>query len=328
MKKAFSETKYYVNTALAVLLAFAGGYATSVHLGYVSSFMLLIPVAAACGFVRLNVVVKAAAFAVCGYFINSFYGGDQLRCVSCAVLCAVCAVACHYAAEMITTKKALYAACGVVLIMLTALPHVFVLGSPAGAVKYDAMLRDYAEEKYGGTGYELSTVRYDMSRRCFRVFITPAKNKSVSYEISYRGGRIVDDYAPYVEKEAMYEARIKLVNALRAKYPNDGFDVVSEKILSADIYSAKPEDMVFSVYINAYVDDAEFVRRAKAYIKAARSGGAEFAYIIFYGGRAGSYYRTLTLRYAAEYETANPEFITPIKCQRFFIKLFGVKPVE
>ena len=81
--------------------------------------------------------------------------------------------------------------------------------------------------------------------------------------------------------------------------------------------------MVFSVYISAYVTDTEFVRLARAYAAAAKDAGAEYAYLVFYGGRAGSYYRTLTLRGDNIFEKCAPEFISPLVPMRFFLSLAG-----
>ena len=62
-KVDIKDIKYYVNIVLMCLLAFAAGYVVSPHMGKYSSFLLLIPIAVASGFVRVNVFAKAAVFA-------------------------------------------------------------------------------------------------------------------------------------------------------------------------------------------------------------------------------------------------------------------------
>ena len=327
MKRPSFDYKYYVNILLMCLLAFAGGYVTSPHLGKFSSFMFLVPIAAACGFLRINIWVKALTFAACGYLLNSFYSGGMARSASCAALCGVFVIICSYAAELILTKKAARITLGAFMIMLTFFLHAAILGSPFAAVKSENAIREYADREYGET-FEISGLKYDIENRRFYAELTPRADLSRHFEVWYENGRVHDGCRDYVLKTTMGEARSALVSALRARFPDDGFDVVSEKTVNAAPGAAVPQDMVFSVYIHAYVDDAEFVKRARAYAAAARDAGAEYAYLVFYGGRAGSYYRTVTLRGRGDLERCAPEFINPVKPERFFSKLFGVRLVN
>ena len=101
--------------------------------------------------------------------------------------------------------------------------------------------------------------------------------------------------------------------------------MVSEKAVNVSAGKVEPENMVFAVYISAYVSDAEFTSRAVRYTEAARNAGAGFAYLVFYGGRAGSYYRTLTLRGDSVFEKAVTRYVSPVKTERFFLELFGAR---
>ena len=322
-KVDIKNIKYYVNIVLMCLLAFAAGYVVSPHMGKYSSFLLLIPIAAASGFVRVNVFAKAAVFAACAYLLCSFYGGTQLRCALCAALCAVCAFACHYAAELILAKKAVRALAGVIIIMLTVVPHVFVLGSPFEAAESDRGVNEYFAANYDAEEYRLSELQFDFTSRRFYAEITPGYDLSVKFPVWYSRAGVTDECLDYLKARAMNDARIKIVAALRAKYPDGRYEVVAEKAVNVFEDGLRPENMVFSVYISAYVTDTEFVRLARAYAAAAKDAGAEYAYLVFYGGRAGSYYRTLTLRGEPEFEKCTPEFISPLVPMRFFLSLAG-----
>ncbi|MBQ6182937.1 MAG: hypothetical protein IJK33_03525 [Clostridia bacterium] len=324
-KVDIKDIKYYVNVVLMCLLAFAAGYVVSPHMGKYSSFLLLIPIAAASGFVRTNVLAKAAVFAACAYLLSSLYGGTPLRCALCAALCAVCAVACHYAAELILAKKALLALAGVIIIMLTVVPHVFVLGSPFEAAESDRSINEYFAANYDADEYRLSELQFDFSSRRFYAQITPEYDLSVKFPVWYSRAGLTDECLDYLKARAMNDARIRIVTALRAKYPDGRYEVVAEKAVNVFENGLQPGNMVFSIYISAYVTDAEFVRLARAYTAAAKDAGADFAYLVFYGGHAGSYYRTLTLRGEPEFEKCTPEFISPLVPTRFFEKFAGPK---
>ena len=324
MKKAFAESKYYLRPAALVLLAFAGGYAVSAKSGVYAAYMLVLPFAAASGFLRLNVFVKAAAFGFFGYFINSFYSGGLERSVVCAALCALCAAVCHYAAELILTKKPALAAIGAVLVIALALPHALAMGDPFAAGKAESAITDYIVETYGEeTGY--STLRYDIKDGVFYKEITPPEDKTLTFEVTVRDGRIYDGYARRYELAQMASQRTLLAAAIREAFPDDRFDVYPEKAINADRTAIKPENMVFRVYIPAYIDDAAFLRRAESYTAAARKAGVDFAYIVFYGGRAGSYYRTVTLAGVSPLERAYSRYVSPVESERFFLELFGAK---
>ena len=325
MKKAFAESKYYLRPAALVLLAFAGGYAVSVKTGALAAYMLLLPCAAASGFLRLNVLVKTAAFGIFGYFLNSFYSGGLERSIACAALCALCALVCHYAAELMISKKALTAVIGAVLIIALALPHAYVAGNPFAASRAEEALDVYITASYGAGNADVSSLRYDMGEKTFYKEITPPDDKTVSFAVTYRDGRIYDGYARRYELAQMASQRTLLTSALREAFPEDRFEVYPEKAVSADKNAIKPENMVFRVYIPADVNDAEFLRRAEKYTAAARSAGIEFAYLVFYGGRAGSYYRTVKLAGVSPLERAYTRYISPVESERFFLELFGAK---
>ncbi len=327
MKKAKADIKYYVNVVLMCLLAFAAGYVTSPPLGKYSSFMLLIPIAAASGFVKANAAAKAVVFAACGYLLNSFYGGGTVRSAVCAVLCALCAAVCHYAAELIAGKKAWSVIAGVLLIMFTAIPHAAALGSPFAASESDAGIFNYISDTYGDEDCTVSGLRYDVLERSFYAEISPRGDVSQKYRVSYEDGSVRDAFRAYVEKSAMAETRAAIVAALRAEYPDGKFEVVSEKTVNVFSGSAGPRNMVFSVYISAYVDYAEFARRAGAYASTVRKAGVDFAYLVFYGGRAGEYFRRITLRGIGGPERGAAEFVDPVPSRRFFNRVFGVRTV-
>ena len=325
MKKPDLDIKYYLSIALLVALAFAGGYATSVNIGAFASCMLLVPAAAACGFLKMRFWLKAAAFALFGYFLNSFYGGDTARSIACALLCGACAAACHLGAALIRGKKPLRLSAGIALVLVTALPCLYVLGSPFAAFKSEKLLAEYTRNTYGGSGYTAGGLSYDSGTGRFYVSVTPDTDRSQSFVIAYDGNGIIDGYRSYALLSQFTKARSLLVSALRDAFPDDKFEVVSEKAVNVSAGKVEPENMVFAVYISAYVSDAEFTSRAVRYTEAARNAGAGFAYLVFYGGRAGSYYRTLTLRGDSVFEKAVTRYVSPVKTERFFLELFGAR---
>ncbi len=325
MKKTFADIKYYLQIALLAALAFAGGYATSVKIGPFASCMLLIPAAAAGGFLKTHVLLKAVPFVLFGYFLNSFYGGDTARSVACALLCGACAAACHLSAALIRGKKPLRLIAGIALILAAALPCLYVLGNPFAAFRSEKMLAEYTQNSYGGSGYTAGGLRYDMGAGRFYITVTPDSDRSQSFRIAYDGAGIIDGYRSYALLSQFAKTRSELVSALRDAFPDDKFEVVSEKAVNVFSGNAEPENMVFAVYISAYVSDVEFVRRAVRYTEAARNAGVRFAYLVFYGGRAGSYYRTLTLRGDSVLEKAVTRYVSPVKTERFFLKLFGAR---
>lgn len=291
----------YVNFSLCVILSFAGSYFTLSKLGEWRTLFIVIAFAVANAFVKSKWYIKAACFGAFGYVLHAFYGEGFAESLTCALFCAAVMIACCVAAFLFKKKKAFGVIIALCLIMLTAVVHVVLFGSPVPAFEADEKFGSYIASSYAEGTVESTAVRYDRSSGCFVCGVNAVTEPTEVFTLRYENGRIVDTFGRHFELATMKKGRLDVVNALRAVYPDDGFTVESHSIqgfrfIRAENPTDVPTDiMVFDVYISAYLTVDDFIGKAVSYMRTLLDAGVNVGKINFYGGRAGLYYRRLTL---------------------------------
>ena len=292
----------YVNFSLCVVLSFAGGFFTLARLGPMRTVFIVIAAAVLNSFVRTKWYLKVACFGVFGYVLHSFYGEGYGESLVCALFCAGVMLLAQIAFTGIKKKKALPIIVSALLIMSTIAVHVLLLGSPLDAFKAKDAINGYISENYIDDSVEKSEVRYDRSTGYFVCDINSVTEPTEIYTLVFKNSGIYDPFRDHVELSLMKGKRLEAVNALRAVFPDDGFAVESNSIQGFVFSKAGVTDdtdhsaeMVFDIYISAYLTEEAFAEKAASYMKTLLECGIKVSKINFYGGRAGLYYRCITL---------------------------------
>ena len=301
-KSIKSDIMNYVNFSLCVALSFAGGFFTLARLGPMRTVFIVIAAAVLNSFVKTKWHLKVACFGVFGYVLHSFYGEGFDESLVCALFCAGVMLLAQMTFTGIKQKKILPIIVSVILIMSTFAAHVLLFGSPLDAFEAKDVINGYISENYISDSVEKSETRYDRGTGHFVCDINSVTEPTEIYTLVFKNNGIYDPFRDHVELSLMKGKRLEVVNTLRAFFPDDGFTAESNLIQDFSFSKAGVTDdadhsaeMVFDIYISAYLTEEDFAEKAASYMKTLLDNGIRVSKINFYGGRAGLYYRRITL---------------------------------
>ena len=311
-----NEILNYVNFSLCVLLSFGGCFFTLAKLGEIRTLFIVIAFAVANAFVKTKWYLKVACFFAFGYVMHSFYGEGFGESLTCALFCAFVMLAAIIMLGLAKRKKSVSFVFAIVLIMSTFRAHVVLFGSPFSAFAAKDSINGYIEKNYLVQSIEKSEVRFDRRLGCFVCDINSVTEPTEIFTVSLRNGRIYDTFRDHLEISLMKGKRLEIVTTLRKAFPNESFTVKSDSIQGFHLVKAGITDTedrskrtVFDIYITAYLTQEDFASKAVAYTDALLDAGIDFGKINFYGGRAGNYYRRLTLIGERIAYNKKPEFV-------------------
>lgn len=317
-----SDFSTYTAIAVTCLLAFAGAYCTLTDNGILSTFMLLIPCAAGAAFVKLDFRIKLAAFVGFGYILNSLYNSTAAQSAVSAIMCGFVITVIHWGIVLLRRKGILYKLTAAALIASSLICHILVFGNPVSAVSSRNSLEAYVNEHYNTDSCRISRVYYNTNEKCFAVDINYKDEVTNVFTICDKGTYIKDGFGKYTEIQLMKEARLDIQLALREAFPEGRFTVLSDFIGSypKGLYDKNDKSdytsaMRFKVIIPSEMPDAEFERLVLSYHAIISKSGLTPFSITYYGGKAGYYFRKISLRMTCLPQNTVPEYIHPYNCK-------------
>lgn len=331
-KTTKKEILNYVNFSLCVVLSFAGSFFTLARLGEIRTLFIVAAFAAANAFVKTKWYLKIACFGVFGYILHSFYGEGFEESLTCALFCAFVMLALNVALHFFKKKKAPFVTVAVVLIMSTFGAHFLLFGSPSAAFGAAERFDEYTEKNYIDQAVEKSEVRYDRKLGCFVCDINSVTEPTEVYTLVLKDGRISDQFREHIEISLMKGKRLEILEVLHKVFPNESFNVKSNSIQGYHFAKAgitdtedRSKEMVFDIYIPAYLTMPDFIEKAVSLASSISDAGIDYCKINFYGGRAGKYFRRLTLLDSVLPQNTEVEFVPHCFADLLASRLIGYK---
>lgn len=141
-------------------------------------------------------------------------------------------------------KKFIYSIIVILLLGIIFWLYSGFNGNPVSKIRAEKDMKNYLETTYKGRDFKIGKVYYSMSFGVYTTKVTGQKDSSISFTLSWRGGRI--RYDEYISKYAMDNELSKIISSqiteetapiIKSQIP-DVTDVTSEIEIKKDVYTS------------------------------------------------------------------------------------------
>lgn len=297
-----SQVMLYIKQISVCLLAFGGAGLILPECGIWSSFPFLAAAAVLAALIGCSKWLNLAFFGIFGYLLYSFFGSSFKQSLLAAALCLLASAVGLISVNLLKKKRIITIAFAVLILAAQVAVHIYFFGDPVTALRSDSLLSSYAYSRFDTDAVTVGKTYFDRDSRLFRTDVYGNSDITEIRPIYCVNDRVVDSYTPYAELSLMSDKRLELQLLLREHYPDSRFTVAPGFISGYPDATVSPADttdysgrMHFSLFIPTEMSDASFVSLCHEYMNVIRQSGAGIRSVTYYGGKAGVYYRKLTL---------------------------------